>query len=544
MCSQATSEAFAGNAISKLLMNMLQRPEQHVIDEMGQRILRGALPPEWVLNPLNNDYGKDYLFEPTLGGRISGDYGFMQLKSHRTVTKTRNGYSEKLKQKHLSHFAELKCPLFLVTVDTTTGDIYIASVTDYLEDQDNTKWRKQKTISIPIAPISKGELASFVSRTSRSIWTRIKMHDPQAIPRAVEIKRRMLTSIEPRFDYEISITNGNEAITLIPKEAVNISLTASSSSADSSLNRRLDDLILKGTPLDIGSNDSLAITGTPLFDCLGSKLVRIELGIQRPIEVHIALRGSTDRIEIPLFDSLMNGGVAVQKVHCARAGFPLEFHLTLGPHDGERVHMNVQMNWSLDAWKGRLFTEFPWCEIMGRAATVLASPSPKMEISLMFEGNTLAAFEHVLKDGVDRIKNLASAIEYLLRARAVARTLRLESLRWNGQLGERDVHDIEELEAVIGGGEFKYDRRVDMSFSIPSGSPQIVHLRHEAKSLRVENESPTYDFFGHSFPVPGWKTYLTDWRAIDERPDENNFRFTRFTFKDCVRSTAWDRRVA
>lgn len=67
-----------------------QRTEQHLIDEAGQRLLRGALPPSWVLRDYRPDYGLDYsleVFRKTgLEGSAPkfetlGEHVFIQLKS-------------------------------------------------------------------------------------------------------------------------------------------------------------------------------------------------------------------------------------------------------------------------------------------------------------------------------------------------------------------------------------------------------------------------------------------------------------------------------
>lgn len=68
-----------------------RRPDQHIIDEEGQRLLREKLPKPWVLREYRPDYGLDFsvevfkTLEPKDGQRAMhetlGEHFFVQLKS-------------------------------------------------------------------------------------------------------------------------------------------------------------------------------------------------------------------------------------------------------------------------------------------------------------------------------------------------------------------------------------------------------------------------------------------------------------------------------
>lgn len=64
-----------------------QRPEQHVIDEEGQKLLRSKLPKHWLLREYRPDYGLDFTIEVFKTGEkpamyeTLGEHLFVQLKS-------------------------------------------------------------------------------------------------------------------------------------------------------------------------------------------------------------------------------------------------------------------------------------------------------------------------------------------------------------------------------------------------------------------------------------------------------------------------------
>lgn len=60
---------------------MPKRPEPHVIDERGRRVLNSALPAEWTVTPYLDDYGKDYTVEVFESGNATGELFHVQLKS-------------------------------------------------------------------------------------------------------------------------------------------------------------------------------------------------------------------------------------------------------------------------------------------------------------------------------------------------------------------------------------------------------------------------------------------------------------------------------
>ena len=62
-----------------------QRPEQHLIDQDGEKLLRDKLPRHWLPRPYRPDYGLDFSIEvfKAIGGtnETLGEHFFIQLKS-------------------------------------------------------------------------------------------------------------------------------------------------------------------------------------------------------------------------------------------------------------------------------------------------------------------------------------------------------------------------------------------------------------------------------------------------------------------------------
>ena len=59
----------------------MKRPPAHKINERGMRLFENTVPDNWVCNPQEKDYGKDYLVE--IGEdteEMSGESFYVQLK--------------------------------------------------------------------------------------------------------------------------------------------------------------------------------------------------------------------------------------------------------------------------------------------------------------------------------------------------------------------------------------------------------------------------------------------------------------------------------
>lgn len=147
-----------------------QRNEQHLIDEEGQKLLRAALPKEWVLREYRPDYGVDFsveLFKSTDGKNRSqpnfetlGEHIFVQLKSTRVLKRSKiklySRYNvekgpEKINKTEFvgempivwfsldtSELLTIQrmgaaLPVLLVVADVESGDCYFVCLNDYID---------------------------------------------------------------------------------------------------------------------------------------------------------------------------------------------------------------------------------------------------------------------------------------------------------------------------------------------------------------------------------------------------------------------------
>jgi len=104
----------------KPVRDHLRRDETHLTDEKAQRHFLASIPPEWIANPFQNDYGKDFHVEMTSeGGRVTQAF-YVQLKGSAGNCKYINNggaVSCSLEHKYLTYYLrEVKLPVLLVVV--------------------------------------------------------------------------------------------------------------------------------------------------------------------------------------------------------------------------------------------------------------------------------------------------------------------------------------------------------------------------------------------------------------------------------------------
>src|ERR1051325_10817525 len=102
----------------------MQRALTHQIDEEARRVLKNALPSSWVLNELNNDYGKDYHLELSdEANELTGTAIMVQLKGQlkAVINSSRTHVAFPLEKRYSTYYYDKvkDIPVFLVVVDVT-----------------------------------------------------------------------------------------------------------------------------------------------------------------------------------------------------------------------------------------------------------------------------------------------------------------------------------------------------------------------------------------------------------------------------------------
>src|SRR5258705_12035667 len=106
----------------------MKRPDKHLTDSAGKRLLRAALEPlGWTLNETSDDYGIDFDVEVFAGGESTGITFKLQLKSSGGSKYSAAGdfVSQTLGGNQARYLArELKVPSVLVHADVRARRLF------------------------------------------------------------------------------------------------------------------------------------------------------------------------------------------------------------------------------------------------------------------------------------------------------------------------------------------------------------------------------------------------------------------------------------
>lgn len=98
------------------------RPRAHVLEELSRQAFRAALPAEWVVRPVDDDYGIDREVEIFEAGRTTGLMFKVQLKSSEHCAES--GPSRRVKVEQLGYWKSLDVPVLIVYFIAETGDLF------------------------------------------------------------------------------------------------------------------------------------------------------------------------------------------------------------------------------------------------------------------------------------------------------------------------------------------------------------------------------------------------------------------------------------
>ena len=147
---------------------MITKPEQHDIDQAGNRLLRDVLESfGWVVNDTQRDYGIDSNVQVFEKKSATGAWFHLQLKSSASSEYSADGtfISQELSADHARHYAlEMRQPIFLIHADTASKRVYWCA--PQLDKQLSSSLKnadaKSVTVRIPTAQILPATAPEFL----------------------------------------------------------------------------------------------------------------------------------------------------------------------------------------------------------------------------------------------------------------------------------------------------------------------------------------------------------------------------------------------
>lgn len=100
------------------MTNFPQRPLSHVSGDEAVRIFVSACSPDWIISPIQPDYGLDLRVELARNGNVTGEEFYVQLKGRRNVQVTSDPKIEvPIAQSTINYWLGKLHPVLIVVVD-------------------------------------------------------------------------------------------------------------------------------------------------------------------------------------------------------------------------------------------------------------------------------------------------------------------------------------------------------------------------------------------------------------------------------------------
>jgi hypothetical protein len=174
-----------------------ERTRQHVIETESRQYVRNVLPPEWLVEDGEKDYGIDLVIEVVKNEQVTGAIFLMQLKGTDVLVVRDGEYiAHRCKTRALAYFLERPEPIVYLVYDAQSKKGYWIWIQDYIRQSLKRGWRSQRTATVRI-PVDR----VFDSDAVKEIALRALRHHERA---------KWLAAIEaaqnPYFEYDLEIT--------------------------------------------------------------------------------------------------------------------------------------------------------------------------------------------------------------------------------------------------------------------------------------------------------------------------------------------------
>ncbi len=190
-------------------MNSLpKRTRSHVLDRKARDYVKQILPPEWIIQDGQEDYGIDLVVEIVKDEQVTGALFLMQLKGTDSLTVRKRGYvAHPCKTSTLMYFLQRPELIVYLVYDAQKNVGYWVWIKDYIRDKLKTNWKEQKTATVRI-PLDNKFDADAVKEIARRV---LNFHKQAKWLSAIETARNRY------FRYGLEITDNYTKIEIYPR---------------------------------------------------------------------------------------------------------------------------------------------------------------------------------------------------------------------------------------------------------------------------------------------------------------------------------------
>ena len=143
-----------------------RRPREHVLEELSRQAFRAALPAEWVVRGVDDDYGIDREVEIFDEGRTTGLTFKVQLKASDRAA--RSGPSRRIDVERLEYWNSLDVPVLIAYLVVETGQLFGRWAHTIGREPGSDRQRRTMTLKFAAADLLDGAAKRLASDVSSS----------------------------------------------------------------------------------------------------------------------------------------------------------------------------------------------------------------------------------------------------------------------------------------------------------------------------------------------------------------------------------------
>jgi hypothetical protein len=491
----------------------MNRPEKHQIDEAAQRILRNALPHDWVLRKKDPDYAIDYEIEIVANEKLTGLCVATQLKGTKTLKLKRGFVTFSIKTHHLKYYVDKRRePVFLVVVDVTTATGYWLFLQQYaLQDLAGKNWRSQAKISVRVPASQTLQDVEGLRHAAEEADKFMAGARPGGVTAALDGERRRIESLDPRFRARSDVIGGKIRWELQPVEPVECTFFFKGESEKT--HHMLSDLIGRGLPVQVNPAD-IEVVGSDLIAYAVQKSLFIQSVrlLQGSIRLLAVDADGTEVSRIDHIPAQMEGGTSEVRIEAALPRSPFRAKLTL-KNIGDAVPVpppGWTISFAVSEWAGQ---QLLYLSYFDQIASFLRAVDAghAMQLEIQIDGNRVCALSsNPSPSQLVRLRELAAFVAIIGRAREVAKKGGINPTfpkDFTAELAEA----VDELHWALfsAGAPLPAKGMVITTVSNRSAVQRLLEQPPDdgcTGALRLERENEPIDFMGERF-CPGALIY-------------------------------------
>ena len=314
----------------------------------------------------------------------------------------------------------------------------------------------------------------------------------------IQAEQRMLEDRDQRFRVKITANGHSRHYQFSSEEIVPIEFTYKDAAPDSG---KIEEMLDRGVPVIFGPGE-IEIKGSPLFDWLieivGSGNLQLEAN--KVICGHInLLRSRASGDVVGRIDAISCKITCGRKEATIEASLPYDLlRINVTPGFEQRESRPISMPVNLKAWTGQRLLDLP---LFDPIASVFGYPRKGDQLSL----ECFVPGRRLMSGALDFTENepylgIATAIEFLRKARAVATVGHVNPILPEGFIAQTHLAEIDDLYKILIGEGRKYRTpRAQVEITVERGG-----LRKYLREVKDASGPGTLNLFrDEAFPFLG-----------------------------------------